>query len=129
MAYNVLIVDDSVTIRAIIAKTLQLAGIPTSELSEASNGREALEVLQNKWVDLVFLDINMPVMNGVELVEHMKADVMMSAVPVIVVSTEGSQTRIDQLSSKGVRAYLRKPFSPEALKQVVEQVLEVSNAS
>ncbi|MFC1614714.1 response regulator [Gemmatimonadota bacterium] len=129
MAYNILIVDDSVTIRAIITKTLQLAGIPVGELSEASNGREALEVLKTEWVDLVFLDINMPVMNGVEMIEHMEADGLMSSVPVIVVSTEGSQTRIEQLSAKGVRAYMRKPFSPEALKQVVDQVLEVSNAS
>jgi len=128
MGYNIMIVDDSVTIRAIIAKTLRLAGIPVGELTEASNGREALEVLQSKWVDLVFLDINMPVMNGVELVEHMEADGLMSTVPVIVVSTEGSQTRIEQLYSKGVRAYMRKPFTPEGLKQVVDQVLESSHA-
>jgi len=129
MAYNILIVDDSTTIRAVIAKTLRIAEIPLGELSEAANGQEALEVLKNKWVDLVFLDINMPVMSGVEMIEHLEADGLLSTVPVIVVSTEGSSTRIEELSSKGVRAYMKKPFTPEALKQVVEEILEANHVS
>jgi len=129
MAYNILIVDDSTTIRAVIAKTLRIAEIPLGELSEAANGQEALEVLKNKWVDLTFLDINMPVMSGVEMIEHLEADGLLSTVPVIVVSTEGSSTRIEELSSKGVRAYMKKPFTPEALKQVVEEILEANHVS
>ena len=129
MAYNILIVDDSTTIRAVIAKTLRIAEIPLGELSEAANGQEALEVLKNKWVDLIFLDINMPVMSGVEMIEHLEADGLLSTVPVIVVSTEGSSTRIEELSSKGVRAYMKKPFTPEALKQVVEEILEANHVS
>ena len=127
MAYNILIVDDSVTVRRIIAKTLQIAEIPVGELWEASNGREALELLRKKWVDLVFADINMPVMSGTEMIDHMEAEGLLSTIPVVVVSTEGSITRINQLSSKGVRAYIRKPFTPEELKRVVCEVLEVNH--
>ena len=129
MAYNILIVDDSETIRAVIAKTLEIAEIPVSELWEAANGQEALEFLGDKWIDLVFVDINMPVMNGVELIERMEADGLLSTMPVIIVSTEGSDTRINELTAKGVRAYIRKPFTPEILKEVVNQTLEASNAS
>jgi len=127
MAYNILIVEDSATIRAVISKILQMAEVPVGELWEASNGKEALEVLHTKWVDLVFADINMPVMSGLEMIEQMVADGLLATVPVIVVSTEGSSTRIEELSSKGVRAYLRKPFTPEALKQVISQILEVEH--
>ena len=128
MAYNILLVDDSATMRGIISKTLRIAGIPVGELWEAQNGQEALEILKNKWIDLVFADINMPVMNGMEMIERMEADGLLSTIPVIVVSTEGSSTRIAQLSSKGIRAYLRKPFTPEALKKVVCEVLEDKHA-
>jgi len=127
MAYNILIVEDSATIRAVISKILQMAEVPVGELWEASNGKEALEVLHTKWVDLVFADINMPVMSGLEMIEQMVADGLLATVPVIVVSTEGSSTRIEELSSKGVRAYLRKPFTPEALKQVISEILEVEH--
>lgn len=128
MAYNVLIVDDSATIRAVIAKTLRIAEIPVGKLLEASNGKEALELLEDEWVDLIFLDINMPVMGGVEMIEHMDEAGLLSSIPVIIVSTEGSSTRIDQFRSKGVRAYMRKPFTPEKLKQVVNKVLEANLA-
>ena len=127
MAYNILIVEDSATIRAVISKILQMAEVPVGELWEASNGKEALEVLHTKWVDLVFADINMPVMSGLEMIEQMVADGLLATVPVIVVSTEGSSSRIEELSSKGVRAYLRKPFTPEALKQVISEILEVEH--
>jgi two-component system chemotaxis response regulator CheY len=99
MAYNILIVDDSQTVRAVIRKTLDLAGIEVGEIHEAGNGQEALDVLGKHWLDLVFADINMPV------------------------STEGSSTRVEQLKAKGVSAYVRKPFTPEIIRSVVEEVL------
>jgi two-component system chemotaxis response regulator CheY len=125
MAYNVLIVDDSPTVRAVIAKTLQLAGVETAEIHHAANGREGLSALEENWIDFVFADINMPVMNGLEMVEEMARRDLMASVPVIVVSTEGSQTRIEKLKSKGISAYIRKPFTPEILRNVVEDVLGV----
>jgi two-component system chemotaxis response regulator CheY len=108
MALNILIVDDSVTVRAVITKTLQIAEVPVNQIYEAENGQVALEVLKNNWIDLVFADINMPVMTGVEMIE-------------------GSATRIDALKEKGISAYIRKPFTPEVLKEVIERVTGVTN--
>jgi len=123
MAYNILIVDDSDTVRAVISKTLQMAGLDLGELHTAANGQEGLSVLREQWVDLVLTDINMPVMNGVEMIEAMQGDENLAHLPVVVVSTEGSTTRMEELKAKGVRAYLRKPFTPEKLKEVIEDLL------
>ena len=127
MSLNVLIVDDSETVRAIIGKTLKLANVPLKEVFQASNGQEALEVLKAQWVDLVLTDINMPVMNGVELVNHMNEDETMKGIPVVVVSTDGSATRIEELKAKGIRGYIRKPFTPEQIKEIIVQTLGVSD--
>ncbi len=123
MALNILVVDDSNTVRAVIAKTLKLTGVPINELLEAANGREALQILQDHWVDLIFSDINMPVMGGVEMIQQMKQDDVLKTIPVIVVSTEGSATRIEQLKAQGVRAYIRKPFTPELVRAVVLDII------
>lgn len=129
MALNILIVDDSEIVRAVIVKSLDLANVPVTEIFQASNGKAALEILGANWVDLVFADINMPIMNGVEMVERMSEDGMLKTIPVVIVSTEGSATRVDGLKAKGVRAYVRKPFKPEEIRAVIEQVIEVDHAS
>ena len=129
MALNILVVDDSDTVRAVIAKTLQLAGVPIGELFEAANGEEALQLLDDNWIDLVFADINMPVMNGVEMVDRMHKDGLLKTIPVVIVSTEGSTTRIDLLKAKGVSGYIRKPFTPELLRQVVDDLVGGLDAS
>lgn len=126
MSLNVLIVDDSATVRAVIAKTLDLAGVPVARLYEAPNGKEALEILADHHVDLLFSDINMPVMSGVEMVDRMAALGLLGRIRVVVVSTEGSATRIEQLKSKGVSAYLRKPVAPEAIRKVVDNIVEAA---
>jgi len=126
MSINILIVDDSTTVRAVIEKTLRLSGVEIGNILHASNGKEALELLRNNWVDLVLTDINMPVMNGVELINEMSQDELLKTIPIAIVSTEGSQTRVEELKSKGVKAYLRKPFTPEALKKLVIDLLGVS---
>jgi len=128
MALNILIVDDSHTVRAVIAKTLKLTEIPIDQLYQASNGKEALTVLQTNWVDLIFTDINMPEMNGIELIEKMSEDGILKTIPVVVISTDGSITRIEQLKSKGVSAYIRKPFTPELIKSVVQKILGEQDA-
>ncbi|MCC6695840.1 MAG: response regulator [Candidatus Hydrogenedentes bacterium] len=127
MALNILVVDDSETVRAIILKTLKMSGIALNAPLEASNGSEALALLKEQWVDLVLTDINMPEMGGVELIERMKDDEILKAIPVVVVSTEGSATRIEELKAKGVKAYIRKPFTPEQIREVVDEVLGVNN--
>jgi two-component system chemotaxis response regulator CheY len=127
MSLNILVVDDSATVRAVIKKTLEIAEVPVGELYEAENGQEALDALSANWIDLVFADINMPVMTGIEMVEKMAAAGLLKTVPVVIVSTEGSATRIEQLKAKGVSAYIRKPFTPELLRSVVDDILGVGN--
>lgn len=123
MAYNILIVDDSRVTRAIIAKTLGYAEVPINELYQAENGAEALKILNKNWIDLVLADINMPVMNGIEMIDKMSEDSLLKIIPVVVISTEGSQARIDELKSKGVREFVRKPFRPGIIKDIVNSIL------
>lgn len=127
MAYNILLVDDSKIVRSVIAKTLTMTEIPVNKLFEAANGKEALEVLNDQWIDLVFADINMPEMNGIEMVQRMHDDGLLKTVPVIIVSTEGSKTRIEELRSKGISGYIRKPFTPEGVKELVEKIMGEDN--
>ncbi|MCL2220538.1 MAG: response regulator [Chitinispirillia bacterium] len=129
MSYNILIVDDSQTMRSVLVKTVAMAGIEVGNTFEAGNGKEALEVLEKEWVDIVFADINMPVMNGIEMVEEMVKLGYMESTPVVVISTEGSKTRLDKLREMGVRGFLRKPISPELFKNVVDGVLAGSAAA
>ncbi len=123
MSFNILVVDDSETVRAIISKTLELTGIPVAELHEASNGKEALDILENHWIDLVFADINMPVMTGIKMIEKMHENGLLKTVPVVIISTEGSRARVEYLKSLGISDYLRKPFTPEQIKKIVENIL------
>jgi two-component system chemotaxis response regulator CheY len=128
MGLNILVVDDSMTARMFIAKALELSAVETGNIIHAENGKQALDVLHKEWIDIVFADINMPEMNGVEMVKRMNEDGLMKTIPVVVVSTERSETRIEELKAAGVRVYLKKPFTPENLKRVVETVLN-PNAS
>lgn len=124
MAYNILIVDDSLTARTFIARTLEITGVPLNHVYQACNGQEALDLLQREWVDLVFADINMPVMNGTELVRHMRAIDLLKSIPVIIVSTDRSAHRMTEMRDAGVQAYLTKPITPEDLKTTVERFLK-----
>lgn len=126
MALNVLIVDDSRTVQSVISKALRLSGLPVDDLFTASNGKEALEALYENWIDLVFTDINMPVMNGFDMIREMRDDELLCNVPVVVVSMVGSVSRIDELRAEGVCAYIRKPFTPEQVRAVVEQIVGIS---
>ena len=129
MALNILVVDDSQTVRAVIAKTLRLSGVLINELHQAANGKEALEILKDHWIDLILSDINMPVMGGVEMIQQIQQDEVLKTIPVIVVSTEGSTTRIEQLKAQGVRAYIRKPFTPEHVRAVLDDILGADHAT
>lgn len=124
MSYNILVVDDSETVRNVIAKTLALSNAPIGAIHQAANGQEAIVCMREQAIDLVFTDINMPVMSGIAMVQAMRATPDTRDIPVVVISTEGSRTRIDELLAAGVQAYIRKPFSPEMLGEVVQQLLE-----
>jgi len=123
MSYNVLIADDSKVVRAFISKTLGVAGVDLGETYEASNGKEALRVLEEHWVDIIFLDIYMPEMTGVEVVDEMVDKGLLQKTPVIMISSQQNHTLIEELKDKGVRAYLKKPITPELLKKVVDEAL------
>lgn len=121
MAIDILIVDDSVVMRTMIKKTLRMAGVETGELFEAGNGAEGLEALAASPVDLAIVDINMPVMGGEEMIERMQADASLSKIPIVVISTEASETRISHLVESGVE-FIHKPFTPETIRDVVDKV-------
>src|SRR5512142_1306863 len=118
-----LVVDDSPVTRKMVRRALGLCGLEVGEVHEAGDGAEALDKLAQHHVDLVLADINMPVMNGIELVERMSRDAELCAVPVVIVATPMSQDRVEFVLDKGARAYLAKPFRPEALRDVVVQIL------
>jgi len=126
MALNILIVDDSAVVRAMIAKILRLAGVPVAEVHEAGNGQEGLDVLESHWVDLVFADINMPVMSGEEMIRRMRANPIWTDLPLIIISTEGSETRINGLLDVHSR-FIHKPFTPEKVRNVVIEMLGIAN--
>jgi len=116
-------VDDSETIRAAMEKVFSMAKLPMDEVLHAANGVQALDILKERWVDMVLADINMPVMNGLDLVKAMKSNPQWSDIPIAIVSTEGSRTRIDELHRAGISGYLRKPCRPEELRDLLHQVL------
>jgi two-component system chemotaxis response regulator CheY len=121
--YSVLIVDDSEIIRSVLQKTLNMAKIPLSNVYQAANGREAMDILDNSWIDLVMTDLNMPVMSGFELIDIMHKRNDLNLIPIVVISTEGSALRIDELKSRGVKGYLRKPFTPESICSTLKEIL------
>lgn len=123
MSYSILIVDDSLPMRAVIKKTLTAAGYGGSEIIEASNGEEALELMRHNWIDLVMTDYNMPVMNGLDFIKNAQKEQLLKDVPVVVVSTEGNEARIKEFTDCGAAGYVTKPFTAETLKPLIENVL------
>jgi two-component system chemotaxis response regulator CheY len=126
-AYDILMVDDSRTVKAVIAKSLSLSGISLASLREAGNGKEGLEMARERKPDLIFADLNMPVMGGLEMIEILKGDESLRDVPIVVISTEGNEERIGGLKERGIAAFLRKPFRPEAIKALVGEILGVEH--
>lgn len=124
MAYNILIVDDSLLARTFMEKAIRLSGLDIGDIYMAENGKKALAVMEQQWVDVVFADINMPEMNGIELVHAMRESTLLQNMPVVIVSTERSETRIEDLRQCGIQAYISKPFAPERLKRIVEDVFQ-----
>ena len=128
MGWNILLVDDSKTTKAVIAKALAMSGVALGSLYDGANGLEGLAILRQEKVDLVFADINMPLMGGMEMVALMKGDEALKGIPIVIISTEGSAARIQELERLGINAFLRKPFQPEALKKTVDSILGETHA-
>lgn len=123
MAFSILLVDDSMPMRGVIRKTFTAAGYGRCEYHEASNGREALDILKSTWVDIVVSDYNMPVMNGLELLQEMKKDELFKEIPMVIISTEGSKNKIDAFRQNGAAGYIQKPFVPEAVRDLITELL------
>ena len=124
MAINFLIVDDSAVMRAMILKAMHMSGLPLGDIYQAADGRQGLQVLNEHWIDLVLLDISMPVMDGEQMIDYMMEDPDLRDTPTVVISTEGSQARIERLQRKGAR-FVHKPFSAEMLCNTVKDILGV----
>jgi len=123
MAVNILVVDDSLPMRSVIMKTIKASGFGAANFFQAPDGAKALEELRSEWMDLVITDYNMPEMNGGELIMEMKKDDDLSSIPVIVVTTEGSREKVEEFEKMGADAYVKKPFTPEIIKEKLTQLL------
>ena len=119
-----LIVDDSSVMRKIVQRALRQAGFAIGEVLEAGNGSEALDILRQQTVDLVLSDMNMPVMDGLEFMRQIASVEKARGVPVLMITTEGSESHVMEAISCGAAGYIRKPFTPDQMKQHVLSLLQ-----
>jgi len=127
MPCNILIVDDSQTMRKVIRKAISISGFNLGECLEAGNGKEALEILSLHHVDIILADLNMPVMNGIEMIQEIRKDKNYLHIPVVLITTEGSEKRLEELRRIGVDGYIQKPFYPEMVRNILTQILGDKN--
>jgi two-component system chemotaxis response regulator CheY len=125
MAYRVLITDDSPAMRSFVRRVIEISGFELSHCYEAGDGEEALSLLHREWVDAILTDINMPGVDGEELLRRLAGDEMLRSVPTIVISTDATENRISRLLALGARGYVTKPFRPETLRAELERILGV----
>ena len=123
MPLDVMIVDDSAATRKILQRVLVQAQVELGTVHEASNGREALDILKDVRVGLILSDINMRNMDGLELLGTLKADPRLNSVPFVVVTTDGSQAKVMQAFDLGASAYVRKPFTADQIKAKLVGIL------
>jgi two-component system chemotaxis response regulator CheY len=123
---RILIVEDSATMRSLIAASLEELAA-TVKIVEAKNGFEALRLLPRESFDLVVTDINMPDINGLELASFIKGSEKYASIPLVIVSTEGSERDVEKGLGIGADAYLVKPFDPDTLRQIVQDLLAGRN--
>lgn len=123
MTLKILIVDDSGPMRAVIIKTLKAAGFGGAVFLEAQDGQKALEILYQEKVNLIMTDYNMPFMNGLELVDKIKHNEILKAIPVVAVTTDGNPRTIIEFIEKGAADYVRKPFTPEIISEKLKRIL------
>jgi two-component system chemotaxis response regulator CheY len=117
MPVDVLIVDDSAAIRKILQRVLRQTDIPIGDVLEAGDGVEALKALENRHVHLILSDINMPNMDGLQLLAQLKQHDKWKSVPIVMVTTEGGQGKVIEAVQLGAAGYVRKPFTAEQIKE------------
>lgn len=124
---RVLIVDDSAVMRKVVERALRQAGIDISDVLQAANGLEALELLRTaQHVRLILSDINMPTMDGLKFLEQRAAEGLAPGVPVVMITTEGSEPLVLRALAAGARGYLCKPFTPDQVKAHVVPLLSLT---
>lgn len=123
MQRRALVIDDSPVMRQFICRSLSLSGLGFTECAEASNGRQALELLCRQPVDVILCDINMPEMDGEQLLEQIERDPALRSIPVLIVSSDATAPRMQRMLSLGAQGYLLKPFSAELLTAELKRVL------
>lgn len=119
----VLIVDDSAMMRKVVLRTLKMAGVDFETVMEAGDGAEAIALLKEHKVALIMCDINMPVMSGLEMIQNVKEHNLAPGVPIVMVTTEGSEVQVRQAILAGARGYIRKPFTVEHIENNVKPLL------
>jgi two-component system, chemotaxis family, chemotaxis protein CheY len=123
---RILIVDDSSMMRAMIKRVVKLTDVPVDEILEAGDGLQALSLLESHDVQLLLTDINMPGMSGADLLRAVAANDRWRAMTRVVISTDGSAARREQVAELSVRCYLEKPFSPEVLRDVLAEAAQAA---
>ena len=121
---RILIVDDSAMMRAMIKRVIKLADVPVDDILEATNGAEGLELLKQHDVQLLLTDINMPVMNGADMLREISLNERWRNLSRVIISTDGSTVRREEAEDLDVRCYLEKPFSPEVLRDVLNELAD-----
>jgi two-component system chemotaxis response regulator CheY len=119
---NILIVDDSAMMRAMIKRVAGLAGVPIGQIFEAANGQEAIVLLEQHEVHALFTDINMPVMTGTELLRAISTNARYANLLRVIISTDGSAARRAEADELHVKCYVEKPFRPEVMRDVLSEL-------
>ena len=123
MKGTILVVDDSAMMRKIVLRTLKMAEVEFEQVLEAGDGVEALALLRANTVNLIMCDINMPNMSGLEFLVQIKEEKLAAGVPIVMVTTEGSEPQVRQAIMAGARGYIRKPFTLDHIKNNVKPLL------
>ena len=128
MDSDVLVVDDSAAIRKILTRVLRQTGMAIQTIHEAGDGQEALAVMALHRIDLVLSDINMPKMDGLQLLASLKASPQWQKIPVVMITTEGGETKVAEAVRLGAAGYVRKPFTADQIKEKLVGILELAVA-
>ena len=126
MESDVMVVDDSAAIRKILNRVLRQTGMAIGTVHEAGDGQEALELLRAHKIDLVLTDINMPKMDGLQLLGAMKASPQWNSIPVMMITTEGGETKVGEAVRLGAARYVRKPFTADQIKEKLAGIVELA---
>jgi two-component system, chemotaxis family, chemotaxis protein CheY len=124
MESHILVVDDSAAIRKILQRVLRQTGMVIADIYEAGDGQEALELLKAKTVSLVLSEINMPKMDGLQMLAALKNSPELRNIPVVMITTEGGEAKVAEAVKLGAAGYVRKPFTADQIMEKLAGILE-----